>query len=151
MIRSSCEDRPCVTGFVAGFAHQVTADAGAEVKAFIAYLNGLKTRRRLTVTSRKLSTPALLPQMPPSRTLPPRLREKEAQDYSKSVAELLVVVDTLQHAISIILDEMAKNPAFCRGKTTRNVNNVVAALHCSSRCGSFSSAASGTATCAHRL
>ena len=32
--RSSCENQPCVTGFVAGFAHQVTADAGAEVKAF---------------------------------------------------------------------------------------------------------------------
>ena len=34
--RNSCEDEPCVTGdrFVAGFAHQVTADAGAEVKAF---------------------------------------------------------------------------------------------------------------------
>ena len=37
--RNSCEDQPCVTGdrFVAGFAHQVTADAGAEVKAFNAY------------------------------------------------------------------------------------------------------------------
>ena len=37
--RSSGEDQPCVTGdrFVAGFAHQVTADAGAEVKAFNAY------------------------------------------------------------------------------------------------------------------
>ena len=37
--RSSCEDQPCVTGgwFVAGFAQQVTADAGAEVKAFNAY------------------------------------------------------------------------------------------------------------------
>ena len=32
--RSSCENQPCVTGSVAGFAHQVTADAGAEVKAF---------------------------------------------------------------------------------------------------------------------
>ena len=37
--RSSCENQPCVTGFVAGFAHQVTADAGAEVKAFNAYAN----------------------------------------------------------------------------------------------------------------
>ena len=37
--RNSCEDQSCVTGdrFVAGFAHQVTADAGAEVKAFNAY------------------------------------------------------------------------------------------------------------------
>ena len=37
--RSSCEDQPHVTGdqFVAGIAHHVTADAGAEVKAFNAY------------------------------------------------------------------------------------------------------------------
>ena len=37
--RSSCEDQPHVTGdqFVSGFAHHVTADAGAEVKAFNAY------------------------------------------------------------------------------------------------------------------
>ena len=36
---SSCEDQPCVTGdrFVAGLAHKVTADAGAEVEAFNAY------------------------------------------------------------------------------------------------------------------
>ena len=56
-------------------------------------------------TSRKLSTPALLPQMPPSRTLPPRaesaLREKVVKDFSKSEAERLDVVDTLQRAISI--------------------------------------------------
>ena len=34
-----CEDQPCVKGdwFVAGCAHQVTADAGAEVKAFNDY------------------------------------------------------------------------------------------------------------------
>ena len=34
--RNSCEDQPFVTGdgLVEGFAHQVTADAGAEVKAF---------------------------------------------------------------------------------------------------------------------
>ena len=65
-----CEDQPCVTGdrFVAVFAHQVIADAGAEVKAFNAY-----AKRRLTITSRKLSTPALLPQMPPSRNLPETL------------------------------------------------------------------------------
>ena len=37
--RSSCEDQLCVTGdqFVAGFAHHVTADAGAEFEAFNAY------------------------------------------------------------------------------------------------------------------
>ena len=37
--RSSCEDEHCVTGdqFVAGFAHHVTAVAGAEFEAFNAY------------------------------------------------------------------------------------------------------------------
>ena len=37
--RNSCEDQPCVTGdgLVAGFAHHVTTDAGAEVKAFNAH------------------------------------------------------------------------------------------------------------------
>ena len=37
-------DHPCVTGdsFVAGFAHQVTADAGADVKAFTAYAEWFK-------------------------------------------------------------------------------------------------------------
>ena len=42
--RYSCEDQLCVTGdwFVAGFAHQVTADAGAEVKAFNAYAEWCK-------------------------------------------------------------------------------------------------------------
>ena len=42
--RSSCEDQFCVTGdrFVAGFAHQVTADAGAEFEAFNAYAEWCK-------------------------------------------------------------------------------------------------------------
>ena len=62
-----------------------------------------------------------------------------AKDFSKSEAELWDVVDTLRRAISIIQGEMAKNPAF-----TRNLNNVVAAFHCSSRCGSASSVCSGT-------
>ena len=37
--RNSCVDQPCVTGdrFVAGFAHQVIAEAGAEVEAFTAF------------------------------------------------------------------------------------------------------------------
>ena len=110
----------------------------------------------MTATSRKPSLPALLPQMPPSRTMPPWLRapprtfllfasqiassdseltaargvrEREAKDFSKSEAELLDVVDTLQCAISIIQKEMAKNPVFLQKKIdTRNLNNVVAAL-----------------------
>ena len=44
--RNSCEDQPCLTGdgLVAGFAHQVTADAGAEVKAFNAYAEWCKEK-----------------------------------------------------------------------------------------------------------
>ena len=75
-----------------------------------------------------------------------------AKDFSESETELWDVVDTLQRAILIIQGEMAKNPAFLQKKNdTRNLNNVAAALHCSSRCGSVSSVNSGTATCAHRL
>ena len=38
------EDKPCVTGdrFVAGFAHQVTADADDKVEAFNAYAEWCK-------------------------------------------------------------------------------------------------------------
>ena len=91
--------------------------------------NGVQTRRRLTVTSRKLSTPALLPQMPPSRNLPETLDasivptnaaiEKFA---AKAEVELWDVVDTLQRAISIIQGEMAEKPAFLqRCSDTRNL------------------------------
>ena len=74
-----------------------------------------------------------------------------AKDFSKSETELWGVVDTLLRAISIIQGEMAKNPAFSQKKNdTRNLNNVVAALHCSSRCGSVSRVGSGTATCVRR-
>ena len=48
------------------------------------------------------------------------------------------VVSTLQHAISIFRNEMAKNPAFSQKKNdTRNLNNVAATLLCCCRCGSF--------------
>ena len=48
-----CEDQPCVTGdwFVAGFAHQVTANAGAEVEAFPANAEWFKARRMMMATS----------------------------------------------------------------------------------------------------
>ena len=57
------------------------------------------------------------------------VREKEAKDKSKSEAELVDVVDTLERAISIIQREMSKNPAFLQKKIdTRNINNVISAL-----------------------
>ena len=57
------------------------------------------------------------------------VREKEAKDKSKSEAELVDVVDTLERAISIIQREMSKNPAFLHKKIdTRNINNVISAL-----------------------
>ena len=40
---------------------------------------------------------------------PKTAKTKEAKDYSKSEAEMVDVMDTLQHAISIIEKEMAKN------------------------------------------
>ena len=57
------------------------------------------------------------------------VREKEAKDSSKSEAELVDVVDTLERAISIIQREMSKNLAFLQKKIdTRNINNVISAL-----------------------
>ena len=57
------------------------------------------------------------------------VKTKEAKDFSKSEAEMLDVVDTLQHAISIIEKEMAKNPAFLQKEIdTRNTNSIMAAL-----------------------
>ena len=48
------------------------------------FLNDMFNQQRLTLA------PALLPQLPPSRNLPPRLRvscEEEAKNFSKSEAE----------------------------------------------------------------
>ena len=54
---------------------------------------------------------------------------KEAKDFSKSEAEMIDVMDTLQRTISSIEKEMAKNPAFLRKDIdTRNTNIVMAAL-----------------------
>ena len=54
----------------------------------------------------------------------------EAKDFSKSEAELVDVMDTLQHAISIIMKDMAKNLHSCRRKSTHGTrtNNVMATL-----------------------
>ena len=53
------------------------------------------------------------------------VRAKEAKDFSKSEAEMVDVVDTLQRAISIIQKEMTKNPAFLRKEIdTQNMNIV---------------------------
>ena len=63
------------------------------------------------------------------------LRKRAFKDLraNLSAEDFWSLVDALQHAIlSIIQDELAKNSAFRRGKTTRNLNKVVAALHCSS-------------------
>ena len=56
-------------------------------------------------------------------------KTKEAKDFSKSEAELVDVMDTLQHSISIIEKEIAKNPAFLQKEIdTRNTNNARVAL-----------------------
>ena len=43
---------------------------------------------------------------------PKTAKTKEAKDFNTSEAELVDVMDTLQHGISIIENEMAKNPIF---------------------------------------
>ena len=57
------------------------------------------------------------------------VKTKEAKNFSKSEAELVDVMDTLQHAISIIDKEIAKNTAFLQKEIdTRNTNNARVAL-----------------------
>ena len=51
------------------------------------------------------------------------------KNFSKSEAESVDVIDTLQRTISIIEKEIAKNPTFLQKEIdTRNTNNVIAAL-----------------------
>ena len=59
----------------------------------------------------------------------PKTANKEAKDFNKSEVELVDVMDTFQHGISIIEKEMAKNPIFMqKGIDTRNTNNATVAL-----------------------
>ena len=69
------------------------------------------------------------------------MREKEAKDFSKSEAELVDVVDTLQRAISIIQKEMAKNPAFLQ----KRIDYVLPHAHAVD--GSAASSAGFSSTC----
>ena len=56
-------------------------------------------------------------------------QRKEAEDFSNSEAEVVDVMDTLQHAISIIEKETAKNLAFLPKEIgTRNTNKATVAL-----------------------
>ena len=53
----------------------------------------------------------------------------EAKNFSKSDAELVDFMVKLQHTISIIEKEIAKNPAFLQKEIeTRNTNNATVAL-----------------------
>ena len=58
--RNSCEDQPCVTGdrFVTGFAHQVTADAGAVVKAFNTYAKWCSDQAQVDGYQQEILAPA---------------------------------------------------------------------------------------------
>ena len=52
------------------------------------------------------------------------------KNFSKSEAESVDVIDTLQRTISIIEKEVAKNPTFLQKEIdTRNTNNVIADHH----------------------
>ena len=60
---------------------------------------------------------------------PKTAKIKEAKDFNKPEAELVDVMDTFQHGISIIEKEMAKNPIFIqKGIGRRNTNNATEAL-----------------------
>ena len=60
---------------------------------------------------------------------PKTVKTNEAKDFSKSEAELVDVMDTLQHAISVIEKEVAKNLVFLHMEIdTRNTNIATAAL-----------------------
>merc|ERR1719414_1143082 len=142
-----------VIGLLQDLHSKVTADAAAEVEAFNAYAEWCKDQaqddghQQETLTASIASTNAAIENFAAKAesatadisslasqiasadselTAASAVREKEAKDFSKSEAELLDVVDTLQRAISIIQKEMAKNPAFLQKKIdTRNLNNVV--------------------------
>ena len=60
---------------------------------------------------------------------PKTAKTKEAKDFSKSETELVGVMDTFQHVISIIEKEMAKNLTVLQKDIhTRNTNNTTVAL-----------------------
>ena len=60
---------------------------------------------------------------------PKPLKTTEAKDFSKSEAEMVDVMDTLQHMISIIEKEVAKSLTFLQKEIdTRNTNKATVAL-----------------------
>ena len=93
----------------------MTAGADAEVEAFNAYAEWCKNQaqddghQQETLDASIASTNAAIENF----TAKAECRErKEAKDFSESEAELFDVVNTLQRATSISLNEMAKNSAF---------------------------------------
>ena len=60
---------------------------------------------------------------------PKTVKTKDAKEFSKSEAERVDVMDTLQRAISRIEKEMVKNPTFVqKAIDTRNTNSILVAL-----------------------
>ena len=60
---------------------------------------------------------------------PKTMKTEEAKDFRKSEAELVDVMDTFQHVISIIEKEMAKNLTFLQKEIdTRNTDNAMVSL-----------------------
>ena len=55
---------------------------------------------------------------------PKTAKTKEAKDFNKSEAELVDVMDTFQHGISIIEKEMAKNPYSCKRESTHGTRTT---------------------------
>ena len=115
---SSCQDQPCVTSdwFVAGFAHQVTADAGADVKAFTAYAEWFKDQalddghQQETLDASFASTNAAIEKF--AAKAESASREEEAKDLSKSEAERLDVPSSEQQLVYCVTVDSACNDEF---------------------------------------
>ena len=113
--RSGCEDQPCVTGFVAGFAHQVTAHVGAEVKAFNAYAKWCHDQaldeghQQETLDASIVSKNAAIEKF--AAKAENAMRE-EAKDFGKSEAECLDVPSSEQQLVDCVTVDFACNDEF---------------------------------------
>ena len=99
----------------------MTADADAEVEAFTAYAEWFKDQalddghQQVTLDASFASANAAIVNFTAKAE---SAASKKGEDFGKSEAEPVDVVNTLQRAISIFINEMAKNSAFLHKKTT---------------------------------
>ena len=122
--------------FVAGFAHQVTADADDEVEAFNTRAECCKDQaqddghQQETLGASIASTNAAIEKFTAKAESALREKRRRASANLRLSFWSLWILSNVRSRF--FQNEMAKNPAFLQ-----NLNNVAAALHCGSRCGSF--------------